>query len=340
MKNGEPTPFRQFTKLSLFIIFFIAFITIGFIPFMVVKYYTLQKVENELRSSLNESYYLITEQITDIIDRAHIRRWVSNLMQLRSSLDYRVIPDDEFRQALLNSFFQNESEMVVLSLLYPDAQPPLHFLKQDTLQELTRQEPDAVARFFRIKHTTHILETDWITFGDPVIFRCCRKAFLPVEVVFQWDDREKARMRCIYDLTPALNLMDDKLLPGSKQLYIVDRNGTIIFSDKGADHFSEDRFDLPIINTIKESLAGKSRMFQLELFQHQGTDWVGNFATTGYLNWAVAVVEKENSAYALVKETKSRVVIWALVAFLLCVAVSSFFSWFFSLFIDKARKQL
>jgi signal transduction histidine kinase/DNA-binding NarL/FixJ family response regulator len=340
MTDGEPSAFGRLTKPMLFFIFFSAFITIGFIPFLVVKYYTLKKVENEMRSSLNESYYLITERITDIIDRAYIRRWISNLEQLRQALDFHVVADQTFRQTLLNTFFQNEAEMVVLSLKYPDADALLHFIKQDRLQELTRAEPDAVAHFFQAQPTIQILDMDWITTAKPVIFRCCQKVFLPVEVVFQWDAQNLARIRCIYDLTPALALMDSKLPLGDKHLYIVDRNGIVIFSNKSAHKSPNNRFDLPIMAKITESLEGKTRMFQLELFQYDKTDWVGNFATTRYLNWAVAVVEKESSAYALVKETKSQVVIWAMVAFLLCVAVAAFFAWFFSLLIDRARKQL
>ncbi len=226
--------FKRITKTSLFLVFFTAFIGIGFIPFMVVKYYVLEKVENEMRSSLNESYYLITERITDIIDRACIRRWVSNLGNLRSSMDFRVISADDVRQSLLNTFFRNEPEMVVLSLMAPDSESPLHFLKQEQLHELTRKAPDAVASLFKIQDTDTdaVPDAEWLSMGKPVYFKCCRKAFLPVEVEMDWDDGQKARLRCIYDLTPALGLMDSELSLGNKGLYVVNRTGDIVFHNQ------------------------------------------------------------------------------------------------------------
>lgn len=79
---------RIINRTSLFWVFFAAFLLIGFIPFVIVINNMLTNVENELRSSLNESYYLLTEKIADRIDLGYIRRFISNLNQLRAALDY------------------------------------------------------------------------------------------------------------------------------------------------------------------------------------------------------------------------------------------------------------
>ena len=128
--------FRRLNKLSLFSMFFVAFLVLGSIPFGFIKYYTLQKVEDEMRSSLNESYYVLTEQIADTIDQVYIQTWLATLSQLRAALDYTVIYGETERHALLHTFFQQEIDLLTLSVGLPGTDQPLHFLKQARVQEL------------------------------------------------------------------------------------------------------------------------------------------------------------------------------------------------------------
>ncbi len=332
--------FRIISKTSLFMVFFMAFLVIGFIPFAFVKYYTLEKVENELRSSLNETYYLLTEKITDMIDQVYIQRWITNLVQLSAALDHKVIYEHSVRNALLNTFFQQTADMVTLSLILPDSAQPLHFLKQERLRDLTQYDPDGVASLFTIHAADVVSHGEETLIYPPILLKGGHDIFLPIDVFIHWDDRQKARLHCIYDLTQSLRLLEQELSLGSKEMYIVDRAGIIIFSNT-RDRFSEgERLKFPIMAKIRENLAGKARIFQLEVFSYQEESYVGNFSTTRAVNWAVVVVEPYNSAYVLVQQTKRQIVFWAVAAIFLCSACAAFFSWFFSLFIVNAEQAL
>ncbi len=332
--------FRIISKTSLFIVFFLAFLVIGFIPFAFVKYYTLEKVENELRSSLNEAYYLLTEKIADMIDQVYIQRWISNLAQLSASLDQKVLYENSVRNALLNTFFQNTDDMLTLSLILPDSAQPLHFLKQDRLRDLTQHDPEGVASLFKIHDADTVSNGEGTLIYPPILLKEGHDIFLPVDVFINWDDQQKARLHCIYDLTQSLRLLEQELPIGSKEMYIVDRAGAIIFSNRRARFSEGERFKFPILGKIRESLAGKARIFQLEIFNYHEDSYVGNFSTTRTVNWAVVVVEPYNSAYALVQQTKRQIVFWAVASIFLCSACAAFFSWFFSLFIVNAKQAL
>ncbi|MCP4396086.1 MAG: response regulator [bacterium] len=331
---------KVISKTSLFIVFFLAFLVIGFIPFAFVKYYTLGKVENELRSSLNETYYLLTENIVDMLDQVYIQHWISNLIRLSASLDHKVIYENPVRNALLNTFFQNTDDMLTLSLIPPDSTQPLHFLKQDRLRDLSQQDPEGVASLFTIHDADAISNGEGPLIYPPILLKGGHDIFLPVDVFINWDDRQKARIHCIYELTRSLHLLEQELPIGSKEMYIVDHVGTIIFSNKRG-HFSEgEQLKFPIMGKIRKSLAGKARTFQLEIFNYQEDSYVGNFSTTRAVNWAVVVVEPYNSAYALVQQTKRQIFFWAMAAIFLCSACAAFFSWFFSLFIVNVEQAL
>ncbi len=332
--------FRIINKTSLFIVFFLAFLVIGFIPFAFVKYYTLGKVENELRSSLNETYYLLTEKIADMIDQVYIHHWVSNLAQLSASLDYQVIYETSVRKSLVNTFFQNTDDMVILSLILPDPMQPLHFLKQNRLYELTQDDPEGVASLFAVHDADAVSNEEGMLIYAPILLNGGTDIFLPVDVFINWDDQQTARLHCIYDLARSLQRLEQEFPIGNKEMYIVDCAGTIIFSN-GKSQFSEGKkFQFPILKKIQESLEGKARIFQLETFTYQDKPYVGNFSTTRYVNWAVVVVDPYNSAYALVRQTKRQIALWALAAILLCTVCAASFAWFFSLFIIKAREEL
>ena len=332
--------FKRLNKISLFFLFFIAFLVIGFIPFAFVKYYTLKTVENEMRSSLNETYYLLTEKITDMIDQVYIQNWLSNLAQLRASLDHTIIYDHAVRNALLNTFFQNEDEIVTLSLILPNTDQPLHFLKQEWLQDLTQYDPEGVASFFSIPDPEVVAEGDTTMIFPPILLQGGHGVFLPIEVFIDWDDGQMAQLHCIYELTRSLRQIEQKQSVGSKEMYIVDRSGNIMFSNKRGGFFEGEHFDFPIMEKIRDSLEGKTRLFQLEIFTYNDASYVGNFSITRYVNWAVVVIEPYSSAYALVQETTKQIFLGAMVAILLCIACATFFSWFFSLFIVNAERAL
>ncbi|MDM8554285.1 ATP-binding protein [Desulfococcaceae bacterium HSG7] len=330
--------FSIINRKSLFFVFFAAFLLTGFIPFVIVTNNTLTNVENEMRSSLNESYYLLTEKITDRIDLGYIRRFISNLSQLHAALDYEFAYKESARNSLLNAFFQNSDEMVALSLISPGSEPPLHFLKEERIHDLMKNNPEEAAFFFKINNSVSTGEGVFI--HPPILLKDGSEIFLPIEFLINWGGGKKARLRCIYDLTTMFHLMANELPLDTKEIYIADQSGAIIFSNIRDKFSGKNGFKLPIIEKIRESLKGKTRFFRLETFKYKGNSYIGNFSTTRDINWAVAVVEPYDSAYALVWHTKKRIFLWTAAAVILCITCAALLSWIFSLFIVNARKQL
>ena len=332
--------FRRLNKAWLFMMFLAAFVALSAIPFAFIRYYTLRKVENEMRSSLNESYYLLTEKIADMIDQVYIQVWLSNLAHLRNALDYAVIHDEAERNALLNSFFQQEADMLTLSLALPNAAEPVHFLKQARIQQLAQANAAGTAAFFNLPAAVTTTDQETPLIRMPLVFASSHEVFLPVDVFINWADGQTAQLHGVYELTQGLRQIEKELPVGNKEMYVVDRAGNILFSNR-REHFAEGAIlHLPIMAKVRDSLAGAARIFQLEIFTDQATRYVGNFSTTRYVKWAVVVVEPYNSAYALVLDTQRQIFFWAGVAVLLCITCATFFAWFFSRFIVNAEQAL
>ena len=337
--------FTAINRPLLFLTFFFAFLVTGFVPFALVERASLKKVEREMQSSLNEANYLLTEKITARINQSHIRRWLSNLEQLRRSLDYGIVRDPTVRNFLLNTFFQAAGDVAALSLFPSDADGPIHFLKQGRIEEITRRDPEGVAALFR---------TDPEIFGPgrsgpgakeilirpPLLLDGANDIFLPIDAALSWDDGRSAHLHCVYDLTPGLSDLESELPIGRKQLYVVDDAGIVIFSNGEGPFGRGARFGFPILENVRESLEGRNRIFQLATFSHGGDAYVGHFSTSRYVQWAVVVVEPYHQAYALVIETKRHIFYWALLAVFVCLALAAVLSGVFSHFIVRARKAL
>jgi signal transduction histidine kinase/CheY-like chemotaxis protein len=340
--------FRRLNKVWLFMMFFVAFLVLSFIPFAFIKYYTLRKVENEMRSLRNESYYLLTEKIADMLDQVYIQTWLSNLMQLRNRLDYTIIADEAARNALLNTIFQQEPDMLTLSLLLPNPDQPLHFLKQKRLLELMQIDSEGVPAFFNLPDVKSISSGETPFIQTPIVFKVSHAVFLPIDLLINWDEGQIAQLHCVYELTQGLQQIEHEFPVGNKEMYIVTQAGEILFASRQKHFAAGQTLQLPLMEKIRDSLAdathiaqaGATRKAQLEIFTYQDISYVGNFSTMRYVNWAVVVMEPYQLAYGLVLGTQGQIVFWAGVAVLLCIAYATFFAWFFSLFIVKAEQAL
>ncbi len=335
MKSSDLT---FLNKKTLFIVFFSAFLLVGFLPFAFVRFYTLKKVEEEMKSSLNESYYMLTERIADTIDRGYVQRWLSNISQLALGLDYESVSDSRIRNSLLNHFFRSSNEILTLTLFRPDGSSPLHFLKQDQIRKLSAYDSEGLTAFFLPAEEKTAQDLQESRVFPPILLKGSSRIFLPMEITFAWAEGQYAKIRCIYDLTRGLQQMQQQLPVGRKSVYVVDPSGRILFSGNPVIHNTV--FIYPLMDNIRESLEGKARIFQLESFDYQGRKYVGHYSTTRYIKWAVAVIESYDSAYALVLETRSRIFVWAVIAVIICVVCAAFFAWFFSLFIIRAKQAL
>lgn len=332
LRFGASVMQRIFNHKIIFVAFFVAFLLTSIVPLFIDENYTAEMMENELKSALNVEYYLITDQITRTLDQVYIRSWISELNNLSSILSYRRVYDPSIRNALIDGYFQQAGKIISLSLRTPDNPQPLHFLKKKQLSLLAEDDPVGVNAFFSFERISISSdESDESIFVQPpIILKNCNKIFLPIEASIEWDKGRKAWLRGIYTLTPVLNSISRDLAIGPREMYIVDQNAKIVFSNENGQFLQRTKLGFPIGNKIESSVGGINRVFQLEAFKYKGKFYVGNFSTTRFLNWAVVMVDRYHSAYALVDETRKKMDMWRIMAFFIAIVMSAVFSWFFS----------
>ncbi|MDM8542981.1 ATP-binding protein [Desulfococcaceae bacterium HSG9] len=340
-------PFKLLNRKSLFAAFFVTFMLIAVIPYISVNYFVLKKVEDELKSSLNEEYYFITEQITHTIEDVYVQNWLVDIARLRQMLNFDVTYENSQRYALAKVFLSQNPAIITLSIQTPVEPEPLHIIKNSSLEPFIKTDPHAVSSFFDFSNS--ISDKSAAKLYEPIVLPdpnsgIMNAIFLPIEASFAYRDTLTAYVRAVYYFTPTLEKINRQLELGHQEIYLVDKNGAILFSNRfGTDQYGstpKKHLEYPFMEKIRSTLEGAPSVFQLETFQYKGTAYVGCFATIRSSDWAVVMVEPYRSAYAPVQETKRQIIIWVVISILLCLIFAGIFAWFFSLFIIQAKNAL
>jgi len=341
--------FKLLSRKSLFAVFFATFILIAVAPYISVNHFVLNKVENELKSSLNEEYYFITKQITHAIEQVYVQNWLADIARLRQMLNFEVTHESSQRYALAESFLNQDPAIITFSLRTPVETEPLHFIRKDSLMPFIKADPHGVGSFFNFSDSAADKTTDTVDLCEPIILphptsAAMNAIFLPIEAPFSYSNTLTARLRAVYNFTPALERINRQLALGHKEMYLVNKSGAILFSNRtGTDQYRSvhrKRLEYPLMAKIRTTLEGAPAVFQLETFQYKGTAYAGCFATIRSSNWAVVLVERYQSAYAAVQATKRQIILWVVISILLCLFFAGVFALFFSLFITQAKNAL
>jgi len=332
--------FKIINKTSLFILFFLGFLLTGFIPFIMVMDYTLDRVENELKSSSNESCHMLAEKIAGRIDRGYIHRFESSMENLQSKLNRHCAGMESDRHFLLDSFLRNSNDLLSLSLIPPEPGQPLHMFKKERIVELAENDPEGVASFFKINDPVNLLSNKGVFMHPPVILGGSNDIFLPMDININWEKGSTTRLRGIFVLKPGFIITENELPPGAKQIFIIDSSGVVFFTSMQDKLSTENGADFPIVDKILKSMKGKIGFSYIQPFKYRKNTYVGSFTMTRYIDWAVVMIEPHGSAYAMVRHTKNQIVLWALAAVVFCIACAAFLSWSFSLLIVNAGRRL
>jgi len=333
--------FKLLNRKSLFAAFFATFILIAVAPYIFVNYFVLKTVENELKSSLNEANYFITDQITHTIERVYVQNWLADVALLRQMFDFDVTYESSQRHALAEAFLNQDPAIITLSLQTPVETEPLHFMKKDSLTPFINADPYSVSSFFRFSDPAEKKTADTVRLGDPIVLsKPVNAIFLPIETPYTFSDTQQARLRTVYYFTPALERINRQLALGHKEMYLVDKSGAILFSNRPGRFAPEKHLEYPLMAEIRSTLEGAPAVFQLETFQYKGAVYMGCFATIRSIDWAVVLVEPYQSAYAPVQAAKRQIMLWVVFSVLLCLILAGLFAWFFSLFIIQAKNAL
>lgn len=318
--------FRKIFKPSLLKKFLIAFFVVTMIPLIIAEYFTMKKAEDELKSVLNEEYYLIVDQLRRTVDEVYIGNWLSNLKTTAEFIENDPYMTSEMINTLLNAKLNQIDEIIILTLKLSDSGEQLSTMKNELVVGLYSQDPEKVAEL--IQFSGSMGDEEFIIF-DPIRLPNSQQLYLPIEVPIQWSDGQRAVLRGVFNLNSIINFISTEISIGARELYIVNRNEEVVFSNN-EKFASGDTLLYPIMSMVKSSLSGAARISKIEPFTYEEVGYLSNFAVSQYVKWGIIVADKSSRAYAMVEEAKRDIIKWVALAIVLCVVFSIFFARTFS----------
>lgn len=302
--------------------FLIVFLLVTLLPLTISSYGSIQNAENELKSSLNEKYYLLTNQIINHLDENYVRRWIQNLDLLATTLAVEKENDDSMINSLVNAFINKSPNLLMVSVFSFNSENPLHFVKSEKIAELIEIDKPSIENLFTYNANaiskTHI--------GNLISVNGSREQFLPIEIPFVWRGGERVVLRGIFSLDAAFEKIQTDYKNGQSEIYVVDGTGKIIFKNNFGKFAFGEELKYSIAEKLKQSLNGQGIAFQLESFNYEKQNYLGFFSITKLTNWGIVVVDEFSIAYALVEKMKEDIILWVTFGVFLSLLFSGVFS--------------
>ena len=308
--------------------FLVAFLVVSLVPLIIAEYYTLKESEKELLSKLNEEYYGTVSQVQRTVDEIFIKRWLSSLHALAQYLTDNPYLNQETLVALLNGNLNQTEELLLLAYRPADTDQPLYFMKNEKVNELFQKDGDAVAQLFQLPVTPQGTPQEGVL--APLFLSKSQRYFLPIEFSVALGRPTKGVLRGVYDIGAILNYIAATNPGEHRELYIVDREGKILFRNQNARFAADTLLTYPIVDKFKLSLGGTARAAQVEPFVFENEQYLGNYAKSRYIEWGIIIVDRASFAYALLNQLKRNILFWVIIAVLLTLAFSTFFARSFS----------
>jgi serine phosphatase RsbU (regulator of sigma subunit) len=322
MGGSFPLNLKKLFKPSVLKKFLLAFFIVTMVPLLIAEYFTMQKAEVELKSVLNDQYYLIIDQLRRTVDEVYIGSWLSNLNSTAQFIEDDPYITTETINSLLNAKLNQIDEVIILMLKLTDSGEQLSTMKNEIVVELYNQDPTQVAKL--IQYAAE-LDTGGYVIHQPVLLPKSNQLYLPIEVPVVWEDGQSAILRGVFRLNTILDFVSTEIAIGAKELYIVNDKEQIVFSNTDK-YLPGDTLLYPIMSMVKSSLSGKSRMSKIEPFNYEGIGYLSNFAVSQYVQWGIIVAEESAQAYAMVEQAKRDIVKWIGIAIILCIVFSVLFA--------------
>lgn len=298
------------------------FLLVTLLPLSISSYGSIGNAENELKSSLNERYYLLTKQIINHLDENYVRSWIQNLDLLATTLAVEKEIDDAVINSLVNAFIDKSPNLLMVSLYSFHSGNPLHFVQKSKIDDLVKKDRTKVESLFDYKANT----ISKIHIGKLISISGSEEQFLPIEIPFVWRGGERVVLRGIFSLKAAFETIQNDFSIGQSEIYVVDGTGKVIFKNSfGKFAFSEE-LKYSISEKLKQSLSGQGIVFQLESFEYEKQNYLGFFSITKLSNWGIVVVDEFSIAYALVEKMKNDIILWITLGVFLSLLFSGVFS--------------
>jgi len=327
--------FRILNRKILFTIFLVAFLVVSVMPLLIFSYHSIIRIQDELKSSMNENNYLITRHISNKIEEAQIENWISNLNSLMSSLTYNNVPDLKYRNAIINSYFDNVGSLVILSLKDNPYSESKHYINEKYLEKLSNQDPDSLLELFHFNQDTATIHES-VFVGDPVFLQGDSIIFLPIEIRQKNSEVQYRSVRGVFILTSMFEFINSEMSVVQREIYIISNKGRILFQNKHGQ-FSPGEF---LSYDIAFPDQGQHNVFQTVHFSYLDKSYLCYFSQTSLTEWYVVIVYSGEKAYSMVSQARQYLIFNILIALILSVVMSLLFAWFHANIIIRDKRAL
>lgn len=327
--------FRILNRRILFTIFLVAFLLVSVIPLLIFSYNSIIRTQDELKSSMNENNYLITRHILNKIEESQIQKWISNLHGLSSSLTYNKVPDQNYRDAIINSYFDNVSELVVLSVKKSYYSEPKHYINEKYLGEFTDQDSEILSKLFYFNQDSTAIDEP-VIIDDPIFLQGKNVILLPIEIKQENSGTPYRNCRGVFILTSMFEFINSEMSMVQREIYIVSNKGKILFQNIHGQFTSGELLPYP----IEFPDYDQHHVFQTVHFSYLNKSYLSYFSQTSLTEWYVIVVYAGEKAYSMVSQARQYLVINILIALILSVVMSLLFAWFHANIIIRDKRAL
>ncbi len=337
--DSSPMRLSRFNKKLLFNTFLVSFLLVGILPYSIVTWKLLRNVENQLTGSLNHDFFLLAKQITLQVDQLNTLTWQAGMDRIVDIISNNT--ESAERNRLLDVFFRQSED--ILAVVVRNDEVPMYLLRNEEIAQLSAADIKGIGKLLTTFCDPQEAGRSKVSAPVFIRFNGKMKAFLPVDSFVLTPSGRKIQVRCIFRISDALwQIGKDAGLGLENQfteIYIADDQGDILYADSKAPFQSGDRLPYPLVGDIAVSLhhTALARVSKLDSFEYAGTKYVGSYDAAKTINFAAVLIDRHDSAYALVREAQQDLFINIALSLLLSVLFSVLFSWFFSRFIVRAE---
>ncbi|MCI5226704.1 MAG: response regulator, partial [Candidatus Electrothrix sp. AX2] len=340
LSDSSSIQLSRLNKKILFNTFLLSFLLVGILPYSIVTWNLLGNVEDQLTGSLNHEFSLLAKQITLQVDQLNTLTWQASLTQIST-----IIKDNNSttkRNSLLDTFFLQSQDMLAV-VLRKNGKKPMNWFKNDEMVELSAADAKGLDKLLNAPCDVQASEMPITCTPVFIDIHGRKEAFLSMGLSASNPAGEKIQVQCIFRISKALQQIGKEAVSEIEnqlaEIYIADARGAVLYANQRSPFRRGETLPYSLVDDMASSLQHKdlARVYKLESFSYAGKKYVGSYDAAKTVNFAAVLVDRHDSAYALVQDARYDFFINIALFLLLSIFFSVLFSWFFSRFIVRAE---
>ncbi|MCI5189226.1 MAG: hypothetical protein D3905_05390 [Candidatus Electrothrix sp. AS4_5] len=339
LSDSSPIQLSRLNKKILFNTFLLSFLLVGILPYSIVTWNLLGNVEDQLTGSLNHEFSLLAKQITLQVDQLNTLTWQASLTQISTIIKKNSTVK---RNRLLDTFFLQSQDMLAV-VLRKNGKRPMNWFKKDEMVELLAADAKGLDKLLNAPCDVQASEMPITCTPVFIDIHGRKEAFLSMGLSASNPAGEKIQVQCIFRISNALQQIGKEAVSEIEnqlaEIYIADARGVVLYANQRSPFRLGETLPYSLVGDMASSLQNKdlARVYKLESFSYAGKKYVGSYDAAKTVNFAAVLVDRHDSAYALVQDARHDFFINIALFLLLSIFFSVLFSWFFSRFIVRAE---